>query len=162
MPRVPPARPLAPLALVRPASGIPTRPATDLSPPLPLLVDRSDEGEWRLYSIDHGKFYVPDVGVSADQEHPVRKLAACIPHALLLRTANAQYAVVVPNVLPVRPPIGDQPFTTELVLDRLAKPWRQHLSTSYFTFGVHVSGAFLQPPSLGSALYLLLLRLQAR
>lgn len=55
-----------------------------------------------------------------------------------------------------------QPFSTELVFERLSASWANKLSTRYFTYSVHVSGAFLQPPTLGSSLYLLLLRLQAR
>ena len=70
--------------------------------------------------------------------------------------------MVVPNVKPVRPMVASRPFSTELVLDRLSEAWAEHASTSYFTFGVHVSGAFLTPPTLGSALYLLVLRLMAR
>ena len=58
--------------------------------------------------------------------------------------------------------MGNRPFSTELVLDRLSESWAANASTSYFTFGVHASGAFLTPPTLGSALYLLVLRLMAR
>jgi hypothetical protein len=58
--------------------------------------------------------------------------------------------------------VGNRPFSTELVLDRLSESWAASASTSYFTFGVHASGAFLTPPTLGSALYLLVLRLMAR
>ncbi|KAL1524752.1 hypothetical protein AB1Y20_019635 [Prymnesium parvum] len=118
--------------------------------------------EWRLYSVDHSKFYVLDAASEAEAMSPARQLAACCPHALILRSENAEYCVVVPNVRLVRPAISSRPFSTEVVLDRLDLRWARRASTSYFTFGVHVSGAFLTPPTLASALYLLVLRLIAR
>eukprot|EP00966_Prymnesium_polylepis_P135209 3125348-Prymnesium_polylepis.1 len=113
-------------------------------------------------SVDHSKLYVLDVASESESLSPARQLAACCPHALILRSENAEYSVVVPNVRPVRPQVGNRPFSTELVLDRLSKPWVANAATSYFTFGVHASGAFLTPPTLASALYLLVLKLMAR
>ena len=127
-----------------------------------LRMERTEDGQWRLYSIDHGKFYVPDLGAQGEQDHPVRGLAQCMPNSLLLRTQNAEYAVVTPNVELVRPSIGTQPFSRALVLNRLNGRWSKNVATRYFTYMVHVSGAFLQAPTLGSALYLLVLRLLAR
>ena len=112
--------------------------------------------------MDHSKLYVLDTVSESEAMSPARQLAACLPHALILRSENAEYSVVVPNVRPARPMIGTRPFSTELVLDRLHEQWKEKASTSYFTYGVHVSGAFLTVPTLGSALYLLVLRLMAR
>ena len=94
--------------------------------------------------------------------HPACMLSLCCPHALILRSENAEYSVVVPNVKVMRPTLGDRPFSTELVVDRLDQKWRKTAASSYFTYGVHVSGTFLTAPTLGSALYMLVLRLMAR
>ena len=35
---------------------------------LPLRMKKVND-EWRLYSVDHGKFYVPDVGTQGEADH---------------------------------------------------------------------------------------------
>lgn len=60
--------------------------------------------------------------------------------------------------MPVRPPIGGQPFSTLLVLDRNNTSWNVALSQKYFLYPVHVSCAFLMTKGLDTALYLMLYR----
>ena len=62
--------------------------------------------DWRLYSVDHSKLYVLDVASESESLSPARRLAAACPHALILRSENAEYSVVVPNIRPVRPQVG--------------------------------------------------------
>ncbi|KOO20988.1 hypothetical protein Ctob_000046 [Chrysochromulina tobinii] len=143
---------------------------------LTLRVERElPSGEYRLYSTDHDRQFVPDLsssgverggsGLDRQVAGPARALAASIPHALLLCSANEEYTIVVPNVMMVRPVVQDQPFSTDLVLVREGEEgakWHATAQTKYFSYPIHVSNAFLQPPSLASALYLLVLRIQAR
>lgn len=51
---------------------------------------------------------------------------------------------------------------TELVLDRDAPSWNACRELPYYLYPIHVSLTFVAPPTLSSAMYLLLLRFQAR
>ncbi len=118
-----------------------------------------------MYSLDHSNFYLVDTMLQSEASLPPAALIKGAPHALLFRSMHAEYQVLVPNVMPLRPKIKDRPFSTELVLVRSGEAeaaWRKHASTKTFVFPVHVSGLFLEPGTLASSLYLLVLRLMAR
>lgn len=51
----------------------------------------------------------------------IQKLLTGIPYSLILSNDNRELFVLVPNVRPVRPPVGSAPFTTDIVLDRLGR-----------------------------------------
>jgi len=115
------------------------------------------DGETRLYSLDHTDLFV------TNHRHPlVNRMLQGIPHSLLLSNLRGELQVLVPVLAPVRPPVGAQPFTTTLVLDRSDATWAAALSSRYFMYPVHVSTSFLVTKGLNAALYLLLLRLLHR
>ena len=65
-------------------------------------------------------------------------------------------------VLPVRPRVASQPFTTQLVLNRNDSRWNDSLAQRYYLYPVHVSLSFLLTRGMETALYLLLMRLLHR
>ncbi|KAJ1615866.1 hypothetical protein T492DRAFT_896684 [Pavlovales sp. CCMP2436] len=92
----------------------------------------------------------------ADGSTLALKLLGGIPHALLLEHGSTG-ELQVPAFFPVRPSIGNYPFSTELVLDRDQK-WLDEIDNPYYVYKIHVSLSFLSASTLASALYLLLLR----
>ena len=69
--------------------------------------------------------------------------------------------MLVPSLRPQRPRLGA--FSTALVLRRDDRGWRAATAdTPYYLYSAHVSGAWLESPTLAVSLYLLLLRLLAR
>jgi hypothetical protein len=115
------------------------------------------DGATRLYSLDHSDLFV------TNDRHPlVNKMLQGIPHSLLLSNLRGELQVLVPVLAPARPPVGSQPFTTTLVLDRSDAAWAASLSSRYYMYPVHVSTSFLLTKGLNAALYLLLLRLLHR
>jgi hypothetical protein len=121
--------------------------------------EKMDEnGVKRLYSVDHSNLFVSNY-----RSDLISTLMRGVPQSLLLSTVDGELHILVPIVNPVRPRIGSNPFSTELVLDRNLKvEWYQVLDTFYFVYPVHVSLSFLFTPTLSSALYLLLMRFSAR
>ena len=126
-----------------------------------LRTERLKSGQWRVYSVNRSNFYLVDTMLQPESSLPPAALIKGTPHALLFRSQHAEYQILVPNVRPVRPTIKDRPFSTELVLVRDEK-WQQCASTKTFLYSVHVSGLFVEPATLASALYLLVLRLMNR
>ncbi|KAJ8602501.1 hypothetical protein CTAYLR_001253 [Chrysophaeum taylorii] len=122
-------------------------------------------GQVRLFSVDH-----VDLFVLPDQRNDVAAaLVRDIEHSLLLANARGDTFCCVPVIIPKRPPVRSQPFSTDLVLDRQGTYEGVYdavdavsLSTRFFLYNVHVSMAFVLPRGLASALYLLLLRLLKR
>jgi hypothetical protein len=92
---------------------------------------------------------------------------------LVLTDFNGQHTILCAALPLLRPVIPEDPFSTELVLDRhridrdRARPWvdgyrwAKHVDKC-FLYPVHVSKTFLLHRSLASALYLLVLRLLNR
>ena len=69
--------------------------------------------------------------------------------------------MLVPSLRPQRPRLDA--FSTALVLRRDDRGWRAATAdTPYYLYSAHVSGAWLEGPTLAVSLYLLLLRLLAR
>jgi hypothetical protein len=116
------------------------------------------DGVTRLYSLDHTSLFVPQ-----QAREDVGKLLRGIPHSILLSNHNGELHVLVPNVSVTRPPVGNAPFSTELVLCRPSFPqgerWAKNTTSPYFLYEIHVSNGFMVAPTLPSALYLLMLRL---
>ena len=76
-----------------------------------------------------------------------------------MSTNNNEYQILVPAIDVVRPIIGSNPFTTELVMNRNENPeWYAALDTCYYLYNIHVSFAFLLSNTFASSLYLLSLR----
>ena len=117
-----------------------------------------ENGVMRLYSLDHVNLFV-----SNQRSNLTTKLMRGIPHSLLLSTTNGELHLLVPVLHPVRPMIMSNPFSTELVMNRLLNPdWYSALEAKYHLYSIHVSMSFLFSPTLASSLYLLLLRLMHR
>lgn len=70
--------------------------------------------------------------------------------------------VQVPVLPPQRPMIITQPYSTDLVIDRVNDEWINSLSQRFYLYPIHVSLSFAMTKGLNSALYLLLLRLLHR
>ena len=115
---------------------------------------REVDGELRLCSIDHASLFITN-----ERDALTTELLRGVPHSLLLSTSTRELFVLVPAVLPVRPNISSEPFSTALVLDRTDPKWVSDLSSRTFMYPVHVSLSFLQTTTLSSALYLLSLKL---
>lgn len=107
----------------------------------------------RLHSVDHVDLFVCNA-----RSDLTNRLISGIPHSLLLANTNDEIHVLVPAVAPIRPKIGSEPFSTELVLVRSSAKWNTRLDTPYYLLPVHISLSFMFTPALASSLYLLLLR----
>uniref|UniRef100_A0A6S8D826 ubiquitinyl hydrolase 1 n=1 Tax=Aureoumbra lagunensis TaxID=44058 RepID=A0A6S8D826_9STRA len=139
---------------------------------------RDHSGKLRLFSVDHVDLYVePDQRGAA-----ASGLMRGIDHSLLLANKRGEQFALVPVIIPKRPFIRSQPFSTALVLDREGTYQGDYdvgeeasravvttrggtlefPSTRFFLYSIHVSLAFVLPRGLASALYLLLLRLLKR
>ena len=68
----------------------------------------------------------------------------------------------VPVLPPHRPSIITQPYSTDLVINRVNQEWIDSLSQRFYLYPIHVSLSFAMTKGLNSALYLLLLRLLHR
>ena len=68
--------------------------------------------DWRLYSVDHAKLYVLDTVSESEAMSPARRLAACIPHALVLRSENAECAACAPPPKPPPQPLPPPPLSS--------------------------------------------------
>jgi hypothetical protein len=79
---------------------------------------RRANGAVRLFSVDHN-----DVFVTNERPAPLLELLDGIPHSLLLSDSNGDLSVLVPAVLPFRPSIGSEPFSTELGAARMPRPF---------------------------------------
>lgn len=114
----------------------------------------------RLFSVDHVDLYVVE-DQAGDAAAPLVK---DIEHSLLLKNARGDCYALVPVIIPKRPPVRSQPFSTDLVLDREGtyEGLYDVDDVKFFLYSVHVSMSFLLPRGLASALYLLLLRLLKR
>jgi ankyrin repeat protein len=119
---------------------------------------REVDGQMRLYSVELPTLYVYN---PTSWPEEILRLLSGIPHALVMVSDTQQIMVLVPNVAIERPDARNL-FTTEVALYRNMESWNQKVSAQYFSYEVHISKQFLITTSLGSTLYLLLLRLMAR
>ena len=121
--------------------------------------ERQDEtGTRRLYSVDHSNLFVSNF-----RSPLITNLIRGIPHSVLLSSVDEELHILVPMLDSVRPRIGANPFSCELVLDRNNNAeWYAVQDTAYVVYPIHVSLSFLFTPTLSSALYLLLLRFLRR
>eukprot|EP00808_Paulinella_micropora_P006835 g75373.t1 len=110
------------------------------------------DGETRLYCVDHSDLYI-----SNDRPALSSDILSGCPHSLILSNLQGELTVLMPVVLPKRPVVQSQPFTTRIVLFRGAEHTKR-LSQRYFLYPVHVSLSFLMSKGLAPSLYLLLLR----
>jgi Ca2+-binding EF-hand superfamily protein len=117
----------------------------------------SDDGECRLYSLDHADLYVSNA-----RSDDLESITAGIPHSLIMSNDMGELSMLVPCVSVVRPSIASSPLSTEIVLERNDLWWNLVLDTRYFIYPIHVSLSFVFTPTLASALYLMLLRLLHR
>ena len=118
---------------------------------------RDAHGNVALFSIDHS-----DLRITNDRSGVPADLLEGMPHSLVCASSQDEYCVLLPSVPPVRPVIKSAPFSTDLVLKRDHADWNRSRELAYHLYPVHLSGMFLSPPTLTSALYLLLVRFQAR
>ena len=73
-------------------------------------------------------------------------------------TYHVLFQVLVPVIPPVRPVIGNEPFSTFILLNRNEIPQ----SEKFFLYPIHISSSFLLTKGLNSAVYLMLLRFMHR
>jgi len=85
-----------------------------------------------------------------------------LPSALVLENEDNELALLVPAVLPVRPLIRSEPFSTEIMFDRTNRAWLNNCEVRHYLYPVHLSRGFLFTPTFASTLYLLLLRMMHR
>lgn len=136
------------------------------------FITRTDQnGKTRLESSDHAGLYIHDNAFGLDKQ--ITDMLRGMPQSLVLTDSNGQHTILCAALPVLRPVIPDDPFSTELVLDRQRMTgdgarswvdgiaWAKHVD-KYFLYPVHVSKTFLLHRSLASALYLLVLRLLNR
>ena len=100
------------------------------------------QGKRRLWSLDHAELSIP-IGAHTTSRSEAAMLLQPIPHAVLLETKNEELFTLVPNVLPHRPHIGTDPFSTELVLERGNADWNSASVNKTFLYPIHSSNSFL-------------------
>jgi len=102
--------------------------------------------------------------VKSETSDTAARLLRGIPHSIFLSDRHGALHALVPNIRFLRPGIGTQPFSTELVTFRhqSGREWLRKRKTPYFMFAVHVSGNFLIPPTFVGSLALLALRFYHR
>jgi len=83
-----------------------------------------------------------------------------IPHALVLKNANKESFLLIPNYGLKRVQLAGAMFPTKLQLNMTAD-WAANVSSRYFVYPVHSSGAFLVTTSTSAAplLYLIVTHL---
>ena len=115
------------------------------------FVGRFDhQNEYRLYSVDH-----VDLFISNERNATYNKMLVGIPHSILLSNVRGEVQILVPVLPVVRPAIGDEPFSTFIILYRNQL---ETLAERFFLYPVHISFSFLLTKGVNSALYLMLLR----
>ena len=93
----------------------------------------------RLYSVDH-----VDLFVSNARDPLTASALGGLEHSLLLANARGERFVLSPVVVPLRPRVLSQPFSTALVLDREGTYGGAHgavPTARFFLYPVHVSRA---------------------
>jgi len=102
----------------------------------------------RLYSKDFNGLYISD-------ERPgfLRRHLRSLPQAIVLSSDIGELSLLAPCLSVTCPSVSSAPFSTELVLNR-DDSWRQCLSSRFFVYPLHASGAFLMTPDTSSAMYL--------
>ena len=125
------------------------------------------DGTARLYSTDYAGLFVSD-----EDDAAVSALARDIPHAVVLQDATRNKKLLVPNYALERVKIKSCPLNTELVMrcSQFELPaeswardkWAVSVATRFYIYPVHLSGAFLQSPSLSATIYLVLVHLMRR
>ena len=128
---------------------------------LSFTVRRGADGSRALWSLDHAELSIP-IGPPSTARSQAAKLLAPMPHSLLLATKNQEFFAMVPNVMVHRPHVANDPFSTQLVLERGDEAWWQAAKNKSFLYPIHASNSFLQTPTRASALYLMLLRWMSR
>ena len=130
-----------------------------------------EKGNVRLEASDHAGLFIQDALFGLDRQ--TTEMLRGMPHSLVLADANGQHTILCAALPVLRPVIPQDPFSTELVLDRHridydkrrswvdGYKWAKHVD-KYFLYPVHVSKTFLLHRSLASALYLLVMRLLNR
>lgn len=115
-----------------------------------------DDGVCRMYSQEHAGLFVSDA-----RSRPLARQLAGLPQSVVLEDRYKQQFVLVPNVELTRPADPARPMSTDLAPKR-SKKWMAAVDARFYVYPLHASGAFLSPPSLASALYLVALRLLHR
>ncbi|GAB5356506.1 hypothetical protein AAMO2058_000295800 [Amorphochlora amoebiformis] len=113
--------------------------------------------EIKFYSEDHS-----DLFISNYRNRRLDDLVQQIPHALIMENSSRELFVLVPNCPVKRPNILMCPFSTELKLDLNDANWHSNMNSRFYLYPVHGSMTFFNTPTLASAMYLILLRMQLR
>ena len=113
-----------------------------------------------------------DLFVSSDQDSNVHELVGGAPHAIVLENLLQQKSLLIPNYSLGRVSIKTCPLNAEVLLQftgsqKLASCWESdewatNVSTRFYIYPVHLSGAFLQARSLAASLYLILIHMIRR
>ena len=122
---------------------------------------KDHDGVERMYSVDHVDLYISNDHL-VDQSGSATnygKMLQGIPHSLIMSNIRGETQLLVPVIEPVRPMIGDEPFSTFIVLNRNAL---HKQAERYFLYPFHISYSFLMTKGVNSALYLMLLRFLSR
>ncbi len=111
----------------------------------------------RLECVDHVGLYISNY-----RDYKIEQMLDRLSCSVLLQDDHNRLSILLPTSLPMRPRILSQPFSADILFVRSSKFWRKALHSGHFVYPIHLSREFIGTPTLASALYLLLLRLQTR
>lgn len=138
---------------------------------LTFVASKDKDGNVRLESSDHAGLFIHAATFGLSRQ--TAEMLSGIPHSLVLTDANGQHTILCAALPLLRPIIPEDPFSTELVLDRhklsndrrrkwvSGRRWAKRVD-KYFLYPVHVSKTFLLHRTMQAAIYLLILRLLNR
>ena len=127
----------------------------------------------RLYLHDHAGWYVSDRyainTVSGERKDPLcagskflSMQLESIKNCIIIENHAQEVSVLVANHDVYRPQVQGSAFSTELIFERGSVGWQQVMETHFYLYSVHASHTFLIPPTVASALYLVLLKMLNR
>ena len=103
-----------------------------------------EKGKVRLEASDHAGLFIHDALFGLDRQ--TTEMLRGMPHSLVLTDANGQHTILCAALPVLRPVIPEDPFSTELVLDRhLIDKDRNRRWVNGISWAEHVDRYFLYP-----------------
>ena len=87
-----------------------------------------------------------------------------LPNTILLSNEDKEYSVIIPSTIkPILMTSQTSKYTYKMIPTMTDKEWLSHVGeATYFLYPIHSSGCFMLSRSIGSTLYLLVLRMMTR
>ena len=118
---------------------------------------RNQDGFLRLESVEHNGYHVSNFRTPV-----IETLLERLTCGILLENRHRELSLILPSSLPIRPKIQAEPLSCDIMFARSDEEWNVGCESGHYVYQIHLSHHFITTPTLASALYLLLLRLQTR